>query len=341
MIVDVCYYVRHICIQNCWKKQVSLIFGQMAIYPSPAKGASLLLAFQPVSKVFLIIGANSLAASRAFAALEAEAKVVIAAPIPFENACDEIRWRVLQKEIQWVSLDAQDDVSDISAFLDTLPDISLVCVTDTLLVDSGSRRSAKSAAIIRDACASRHIPVNVTDMPALCDFTFPSTHRFAAREADRPSSLQLAVSTNGRGCRLAGRVRRDVVAKLHPGYGDAVENIGKLRSLARGNEVETLTDAGRDDEVAAPPLNAPVAQLNGELVEELLEAISRRIRWVSQVSEYWPIERLASLDEDDMKNILQTTGTPHSQDPLEGSTGRTTGGRCSHSRSRNHESQGT
>lgn len=285
-------------------------------YPPPRTGSSLLLAVRPVGKTCLIIGANGLAASRAFAALEADATVIVAASCPLSGACAEIVWRATEKQIQFVNLGDPPDASEenaISGIIDKNGSVAMVCVTDTLLdANTKRRRSLSSATDIYHRCRSRNIPINVTDMPTLCDFTFPSTHRFASQATKEATALQIAITTNGKGCRLAGRIKRDLIAKLHPGYGDAVENIGQLRSFAKGSGVQQpqdtqeIIDLTQDDVGHAAPLNLPVRQLSRDVQEEPVEQANRRMRWVAQVSEYWSVDQLAGLQEVDMHRILET-----------------------------------
>src|SRR5258708_4482525 len=192
----------------------------MTLYPSPTGGASLMLCFRPIRNSILIIGSNTLAASRAFLALEADAKVIIASSGPRSEACGELLWRLENGQIsQWLDLNPELDGTDVAQVLDCHLDVCLVCITDTLLGSHvKSRRSITSACLIRDICAKRRVPVNVTDMPSLCDFVFPSTHRFSLKSSNQPSHLQIGITTNGKGCRLSGRIKREIVSKLNPSF---------------------------------------------------------------------------------------------------------------------------
>ncbi|KZO91272.1 hypothetical protein CALVIDRAFT_547339 [Calocera viscosa TUFC12733] len=189
----------------------------------------------------------------------------------------------------------------------------LVCIADTLVDDSPARRTLDSATRVAEACRHLHIPVTVADTPHLCDFTFPSTYR-------GKSSLQLALTANGQGCRLASRIRRQVVRSLPPCVGDAVEAVGKLRRLAKAADFtgmgrDALHEfAERDEDASYPsaPLNRPVPQLSASTLkaeeEERTEAQRRRMRWVAQVSEYWSFERLARMGEGEMRELLRGRG---------------------------------
>lgn len=296
-----------------------------------------MLAFRLPNKTTLVLGSGSLAASRAFAALEADSNVVILAKGGLEAACDEIRWRATHDQLTFIDWDSlpsssassalDEDIKALDSYLSGRPDIRLVCVTDTLLQTTQAhyQRTHASAKQIYRLCSARNIPVNTTDMPDICDFTFTSTHRFTntkesgANQTRTP--LQIGVTTNGHGCRLSGRVRRDIVSNLPKEIGVAVERVGRLRMLAKAQSDHTATKGTEqvngeswggadvlDDEmyedsgVRTP--NRPVLQRNYNRTETETESFKRRIKWVAQVSEYWPISQLAQMSEPDMHEVL-------------------------------------
>lgn len=74
-------------------------------------------------------------------------------------------------------------------------------------------------------CKERRIAANIADVPPECDFYFGSVHR------DGP--LQVMISTNGNGPKLANIVRRQIAARLPPNAGDAVTKVGALRRKLR------------------------------------------------------------------------------------------------------------
>ncbi|KAJ2710926.1 uroporphyrin-III C-methyltransferase [Coemansia spiralis] len=114
-------------------------------------------------------------------------------------------------------------------------------------------------------CRQRRIPANAADINELCDFWFMSTHR--------DHSVQIAVSTNSKAPRLANRIRRQIAAALPRGTGLAVEQIGRLRKRVRETD-------------PAP------------------ESSKRRMTWLTQLCDYWPIEQLAALDSDNIDSLL-------------------------------------
>ncbi|KIJ54236.1 hypothetical protein M422DRAFT_73763 [Sphaerobolus stellatus SS14] len=314
-------------------------------YPKPKNGASLLLSFRLKSKSVVIIGSGKLAASRAFSCLEADSEVVVLGRGGLENACEEIKWRVNQGEVTWRSIeeeaklwDAQNDNADIDedetaleSVLSSLPSVIIVCITDTIIPSGGNailnQRSKASAARLYDIASRRHrIPTNITDMPALCDFSFPSTHRFRSPATDELTPLQIGIVTNTKGCRLASRITREIVARLPRRIGDTVHNVGRLRDMAKADEVieqsnpppskapgyfpENCLDGDSDlpttpnEPVPQSPLNSPPGVPHGQLLETPLDRTRRRMRWVAQVSEYWPLDSLATLDNEQIQGIL-------------------------------------
>ncbi|CAD6892407.1 unnamed protein product [Tilletia laevis] len=302
------------------------------------------------------------------------------------------------------------------------PRLFAICVTDTLTSSnnaappSSSSPSAKSpldlalarAALLATICRKRRILLNVADRPQLCTFSFPAVHRFqlvqpppsnsvvGSTPAPTASSLQIAITTNGKGCRLASRIRREIVSALPRNVGDAVETVGWLRSLAKDelrlpatttttttprvtsssrfhaasglrqeDNVDGQSTPRRKSSIGAPsvkesdatsyftpqieyttaaptttaarqlarqvdeedtsydpqPLNSPVPQLSynnsnnsragtAAPVPADPEQAQRRMRWVSQISEYWPIEYLGSLRSrpEEMRELLDTYG---------------------------------
>jgi uroporphyrin-III C-methyltransferase len=274
-----------------------------SIYPDPVLGAALPLTFHPQDSNILVIGNNRLAATRTLTFLESDASVIIASSQPLKAANDELQYRVEQGQAKFEQFDA-DTPKQWSKFLAD-NGVALICITDTMI--GSSRRPEASALAISRAAASLHIPINVSDQPTLSTYTFPAVHRF--KGANGPSHLQVAVSTNGHGCRLSGRIKREIVSKLPPNVGAAVDNIGKLRIRAKSKD--KLSD---DDNET--PLNSPVLQLD---TPSLLRQASyklehpvdndeqlRRMRWVHQMSEYYSFEALARMTDDDLVTALDT-----------------------------------
>lgn len=111
------------------------------------------------------------------------------------------------------------------------------------------------------------VPANIADVPPECDFYFGSVHR------DGP--LQIMVSTNGNGPRLAAAIRRQIGEILPEGTGDSIAKVGQLRRKLR----RIAPGKGTED-------------------------ISRRMTWMSQVCDQWSTADFNEMDDEDMEKLV-------------------------------------
>ena len=266
----------------------SAIKFAMHSYPAPEPGASLILAFTPATpsasssrqQGILLLGATRLSALRAFSALEAGYRVVVGAAQDEESAWDaEVRHRVESGEVDRIDWHLAAD-ADEAAWRDwfaaaesngAFDGVRLVVLSDTIASSTQSRRQRRtlaSAQAFRHEAERRRFLVNVADCPALSDFAFATSHRFdleSPTPSRRKSPLQLALTTNTSACRLATRLRRELVASLPKSAGSAVEAVGHLREELRTKAAagQAIAD-GEDDseETQGVGLNRPVEQLS-------------------------------------------------------------------------------
>ncbi|KIJ13834.1 hypothetical protein PAXINDRAFT_116808 [Paxillus involutus ATCC 200175] len=301
-------------------------------FPPPTGGASLLLSFRMHQKTTLIVGGDALAASRTYAALEADSAVIVLVNGGLGAVCEELHWRAERGQVNvldWRVLpvsehgtgaisDMDRDISALDRYLTETPAVSLVCITDTLSPSPPGSYARLIAPRIARLCRAHRIPINVTDMPELCDFAFAAAHRFVDPVTRAKTALQVGVTTNGEGCRLGGRIRREIVAGLAREVGGAVTKVGRLRKMARElarecaypageGDVDVQGEEGEDSGVMTPNRPVPMrggGASKGEEEESRAEAARRQMKWVAQVSEYWPIPRLAAMTEREMRAIL-------------------------------------
>jgi len=158
--------------------------------------------------------ARQVAAGRILNLLNADAIVVLISPRDGLNP--EVAHRVERNQIEY--LDKRFEPSD-------LDDPKIVMVLTAI-------DDPEASSQIWKLCKEKRIPANIADVPPECDFYFGSVHR------DGP--LQIMVSTNGNGPKMANIVRRRIAASLPPNIGDAIAKVGalrkKLRVVAPGNE---------------------------------------------------------------------------------------------------------
>ncbi|KAJ3145279.1 hypothetical protein HK101_002513 [Irineochytrium annulatum] len=110
------------------------------------------------------------------------------------------------------------------------------------------------------------IPCNCADVPDLCDFFFVATHR------DGP--IQIGISTNGCGPRMAARIRTHIRDTLPRGSREAVERIGRLRQLVRASDPDP-------------------------------QAAGRRMNWLSRLCDSWSVEEMAAIGEGEVVALLE------------------------------------
>lgn len=201
-------------------------------------GGSLVIAYQVANKNILIVGGGNVAAQRIVSLKIADALVTIVSPE--EGLHPEVKYRIENGEVSWKNRNFQDDDLDKA-------DMVLTALDDH---DESLR--------IGHLCREKRIPVNVADVPPMCDFYFMSQHR------DGP--LQIAVSTNGQGPKMANMIRVTAAKALPEDMGATIKKMGKLRAKVREWEPE-MKNSGK------------------------------RMTWVTKVCEKWGMKGMGRLNE--------------------------------------------
>lgn len=247
---------------------------------------ALLTAVDSVNHIHLIVGSDSLATARCNKSLEAEARPIVIAPestqlhhgLQSHLDSGRITWsrrHFQQSDLTTLGRDEVDRVVD-AVFITTTPE------------------DAPSSDHISRLCRRLRIPVNKADRPDLCTFTLLSTHT--------SGPVQIGVTTSGRGCKLAARIKREIAAALPSDLGQGVERLGQVRRRIwlEDNACGVPVDEDdRDDDGQHASFN--------KLVDgaDAATAKLRRTRWLSQICEYWPLRRLAVITDDEIESIMQ------------------------------------
>ncbi len=177
----------------------------------------------------------------------------------------EVAYRVAHHQVDYV--DRKFEPSDLDDV-----DMVLAAVDD-----------AEASSRIYTLCKERRIPANIADVPPECDFYFGSVHR------DGP--LQIMVSTNGNGPKLASIVRKEIAAHLPKNTGAAIAKMGLLRRKLR--------------QIVPAPEEGPkrmkwyVFSLSAEEVSVSL------IFRLSKVCESYTLDELCQMNEADMERLLE------------------------------------
>ncbi|KAK0733754.1 tetrapyrrole methylase [Lasiosphaeria miniovina] len=275
--------------------------------PPTTYHTSLLTALDCRGHIHLIIGSSPLAASRAANSLAAGAKPILIAPASATELHYAVSAHVATGSLTHLDRPFKDED------LFTLGRSETGGIVDAVFVTSPRDALAQG---VSDVCKQHRIPVNVVDAPALCSFSLLSSH------VDGP--LQIGVTTNGRGCKLASRIRREVAAALPAGLGSACARLGEMRrrvvdedrgarrQVARGaqgsdDQGDGVENEGVDDSVdQTASFNKLVTDADADAAK------TRRMRWLAQVCEYWPLKRLAAVTDGDVEAILNSYQTTDS-----------------------------
>jgi precorrin-2 dehydrogenase/sirohydrochlorin ferrochelatase len=223
-------------------------------FPPIKYGGCLPLAWQLKDRRVVLVGGGQVAAGRLTNLLQADALVTIIAPS--DSMHPEVLYRISGDEtaktrITWVNR-KYVGASDLQG--------------DTAMVLTAIDDNEESLRVWGDAKAAR-IPVNVADVPPNCDFYFGSLVR--------RGPLQIMVSTNGRGPKLASLVKDKIEEALPDHIEAAIENAGKLRARLRER---------------APGVGGKLGQ--------------RRMKWVTDVCEAWSFAQLANLKDEEIDILL-------------------------------------
>ncbi|KAL8719238.1 MAG: hypothetical protein Q9225_003723 [Loekoesia sp. 1 TL-2023] len=267
----------------------------------------LLTAHDCVGHIHLIVGSNAVANARCSKSIEVGAKPIVITP-PEAEVHYALQDRMKAGQVQWIEREFEDN--DLTSLGRTEVDN----VVDAVFVTLGGKESLATRTYISTLCRRLRIPVNVLDAPNLCTFSLPSTHSDGA--------LQIGITTSGNGCKLATRIRREIASLLPPGFGSAVERLGTIRRRIweedhRSQTLEDPSTAAENEDDDIPTQKHTFNQLVTET--DFNAAKTRRIRWLSQICEYWPLRRLASITDNDIDTILQSYSA-HTQPPTTSQT---------------------
>lgn len=255
---------------------------------------TLLTAQNCAGQAHLVLGSGPLAASRCTKSLEVGARPIVVFP-GTEQAHFTLAAAIEAGRVQWIQRDFQEED------LRTLGREEVDGYVDAVFITTPPKDPQTIQ--VSNRCKRLRIPVNVVDAPHLCTFTLLSTY------SDGP--LQIGITTSGNGCKLSSRIRREIAAALPPKFGSAVDRLGSVRRQiweedyrSRSSSAGDAPDGEAEDEEAA----AQKHTFNSLVKEDDRDPAvlrTRRMRWLSQICEYWPLSRLAAITDSDVTAILQ------------------------------------
>ena len=169
----------------------------------------------------LVVGAGTVAESKIASLLEAGGRVRVVAP----EATPQVRSWAQSKDIEWHQRPFQP--SDLEGML-----LVIAATSSTELHER-----------IFDQATKRGVLCNIVDVPALCDFYYPSVVQRGA--------LQIAISTAGQSPALAQRLRKELEVQFGPEYEDWVAQLGEVRDKLFSTKLDPKQRKRRLHEVAS------------------------------------------------------------------------------------------
>ncbi|KAJ7046917.1 siroheme synthase [Mycena alexandri] len=218
--------------------------------PPSIGGGSLLIAWQLKDKNVLIVGGGEVASQRIESILTADALITLLAPAKGVHARTKELIDTYPSRITYYDrrFSGPAEIHKMDMVLTALDDVN---------------RSRE----ICDMCRQAKVPVNAADIPELCDFYF------GAQIRDGP--LQIMISTNGNGPRMAALMKKKIQSALSGREGEAIERVGVLRAQ----------------------LKERVPGVGGALGR-------KRMKWMSEVCNTWEVDELMQLDDAIIKKLL-------------------------------------
>jgi precorrin-2 dehydrogenase/sirohydrochlorin ferrochelatase len=221
--------------------------------PAQNGRGSLLIAWQLAGKQVLIVGGGEIASQRVDSILVTDAHITVLSPSSGLNP-----------PMQNLITDNPTQITYLDRVYDDNPEELGLLKYDMILTALDNVGLSRS---ICQYCRDHRIPVNAADIPDLCDFYFGSQIR------DGP--LQIMVSTNGNGPRLANLVRKKIVQALSGNEGAAIKKVGKLRAKLKER---------------APGVGGGIGK--------------RRMAWMTKLCNEWDMDELGKLDNSSMIRLL-------------------------------------
>lgn len=239
---------------------------------------------------YIIFGSSGLTLNRAQTLIEFHAIPIIITPNTkdlSDLAIEKLTELKNQNKLVWYT-DREFRLTD----LETLGREDVEGVVDGIfLTIPVTPENKKYISEIYQHCLKKRIPINTADCPDMCSFTLLSTFK--------KGDFQIGVSTSGKGCRLANRIKREAVNALPNNIDEICNRIGELRKrIIEDDEEELVQEVGQDDDdaIQTNKFNDLIIEAN----ESYQQRKKQRLRWLSQVVEYYPLSKLAMLSVEEL-----------------------------------------
>lgn len=282
--------------------------------------------------VFLVIGTSALTLTRVQTLLDYEAVPIVitelqlpsislkksqlpehtAAKLAELESDGKINW-IKDREYAWTDLETLGR-PEVQGFVDGV----FVTAPKTALSEAAPGFLEE----LYSECTARRIPINTADDPQHCTFTLLSTYK--------KGDFQLGITTSGKGCRLASRIKREAISALPHNLDEICDKVGDLRRHIIAQDKQLIQDEQQtkrlklgevpDDEDETGQEDDDAGQSNkfNNLVLEFSESYQQkkkqRLRWLSQIVEYYPLSKLSEISVDELSKEYKAYSTQAQSD---------------------------
>lgn len=227
-------------------------------------------------------GTSNVAALRINSILATGANPILIQVTDLEKFSHGLQDQINEGKVKWIKETYKKD------HLLSLGRAEVDAVVDRVFVSLDSSDIDLRAQISTD-CKRLRIPVNVSDSAPLSTFTLLSTHT--------AGDFQLGVTTSGKGCKLASRIKRELVTSLPSNIEQICNRVGELREQLKQTDEREVGDDD-EDAINSSRLNSLVREF--DMTKE--QKAAQRARFLSQVVEYYPLSELANLTIDKLSS---------------------------------------
>lgn len=243
---------------------------------------NLLAAINCEHEVHLIIGTTNAVSFRIKSCLEAGATPVLLTTPEASSGLTNI-------DLVQV-IESSFDIEDITQKLVSCGRTEVGGFVDRLFVALPIAQESLKKSIF-EFCTRNRIPINTTDSPDYCTFTLLASYE--------SGDFKFGVTTGGKGCKLASRIKRELVHSLPPNIADICNQVGKLRKIIQEEDrLDTKIGEHEEDVSNTIEFNALVEEFN--MTQE--QKRQQRARFLNQIVEYYPLSKMADISVDDLCN---------------------------------------
>ncbi|PKC17066.1 hypothetical protein RhiirA5_493252 [Rhizophagus irregularis] len=181
---------------------------------------SLIVGWRLNGRHILIIGGNQIASNRIEFALIAKPRKITLITPHNKITSDKIREHIAKNNVSYK--DSEFKPSDLIESNNLPVDFVLSAVDNQQLSEQ-----------IANVAREKRIPVNIAEIPHLCDFWFMPTYH--------DNHLQVAISTNGTGPYVARKLRQHIFENIPPNITAAINNVDLLKQNLGVTNISAFT----------------------------------------------------------------------------------------------------